>query len=123
MPKSLTWAVPRQVLPTALQRPLTTKNLLALLRDLERRANMVAWQRAAAGGQRVEVVGWSDSSYTGLLNVASATFWNNIHPVLAVGGPFLIAYESDSLGDPTVKSRIFVRLYWPHTTYLPAIVK
>jgi|GEM_PF-6823988 len=96
---------------------------IAIARPGATRDYMVAWQRAAAGGQRVEALRWGDSSYTVLLDVASASFWNNVHPVLAVGGPFLIAYESDSLGDPTVKSHIFARLYWPHTTYLPVIVK
>ncbi len=95
----------------------------AIARSGTTRDYMVAWQRAAAAGKRIEARGWSDSSYTGLLEIAGAVFWDNMHPVLAVGGPFLIAYESDSLGDPTVKSHIFARLYWPHTTYLPTIVK
>jgi len=56
--------------------------------------------------------------------VAPGGFWENKSPAVAadqVG--YLVVYEGDSTGDPTVYRRIYGRLWWPEALFLPLVVK
>ena len=56
--------------------------------------------------------------------VASGGFWENKGPAVAadrVG--YLIVYEGDSPGDPTVYRHIYGRMWWPEAVFLPLVVR
>ncbi|MEJ5312402.1 MAG: hypothetical protein WHX52_21770 [Anaerolineae bacterium] len=56
--------------------------------------------------------------------VASGGFWENKSPAVAadrVG--YLVVYEGDSTGDPTVYRHIYGRLWWPAAVYLPLVLR
>ena len=85
---------------------------------------MAVWQRSSTAGQEIRTSHWGDPGVaSGGLFVAAA-FWNNESPAVGVGGPgFLIAYESDTVGDPTIRQHIYARRYVPYATFLPVTLK
>jgi hypothetical protein len=56
--------------------------------------------------------------------VAAYAFWDNENPAVAVDGPaYLVVYEGDSQGDPTVYRHIYGRRWVPHAVFLPAVLR
>lgn len=96
-----------EAVPAVVARPGSTRDYLA------------AWQRPTAAGEVVEARRWGDFGASAW-DVANVAFWDSENPAVAVGGPgFLIAYEADSTGDPSIYRHIYGRLLALHNTFLP----
>lgn len=84
----------------------------------------VAWQRTTATDEAVYACRLKSNLIKNYFEVASAAFWKNEKPALAIGGPgHLIVYEGDSAADPTVPREIYGRMWWPDALFLPLILK
>ena len=90
---------------------------------------LVVWQHATLTGWSVwgrqKGPGTTDVSFP----VASGEFWAAEQPALALAADhrLLVAYESDSVGNPTIKRHIYGRLEWPAGlnwwAHLPLVVQ
>lgn len=89
---------------------------------------LTVWEQTVPTGtairaRRDRLVG-STTTPINEFEVASGGFWENKSPAVAaerVG--YLVVYEGDSAGDPTVYRHIYGRLWWPEAVYLPLVVK
>jgi hypothetical protein len=87
------------------------------------REYVATWQQPSPAGVQVLARQWGDVT-RGTFEVAVAAFWDNNNPAVAAGNPsFLIAYEGDAAGDPTVYRHIYGRLWWPESVYVPLVVR
>jgi hypothetical protein len=86
---------------------------------------MVVWQRASTAGAQIRGARWGNGLASYIFEVAAWTGWNCMTPAVAADIPgYLIAYEGDSTGDPTVKQHIYGRMWWPEgAVYLPLILR
>ncbi len=84
---------------------------------------LTVWQRETSAGTEIRasrrgtgVSGTNPYAFT----VAAAAFWENAAPAVAMDGPvYLIAYEGDSTGDPSVYRHIYARVWSPAGVFLP----
>ena len=86
---------------------------------------LAIWQRTTSAGEAIYASRWGEPGVTPYyFEVASAAFWNNKAPAVATDSPgYLIVYEGDSTGDPTVYQHIYGRMWWPEAVYLPLILR
>ncbi len=88
------------------------------------RAYLCVWQRTTTAGEVIRAGAWGDAGWTYYGDVAAVAFWNNEHPAVAAGRPsFLIAYEGDAQGDPTVYRHIYGRRWVPNVVFVPLVVR
>ncbi len=84
---------------------------------------VAVWQRETSSGTEIRASRWGtgvDGYGPYPFQVASAAFWDNEAPAVAMEGPrYLIAYESDSTGDPSVYRHIYARVWSPEGMFLP----
>jgi hypothetical protein len=82
------------------------------------------WQRSTAAGEAIWGWRWTPTINTGYFEIASVAFWDCESPAVAIDVPgYLIAYEGDSPGDPTVDRHIYARMWWPEAAYVPLVVR
>jgi len=97
--------------PAVVARPGPTRDYLAV------------WQRSTSSGEVIRAAHWGDEAM-GYLEVAAYAFWDNENPAVAAGGPgYLIVYEGDAQGDPTVYRHIYGRTWVPHAVFLPVVLR
>ncbi len=86
-------------------------------------ARSAVWQQTTATGEAIRAYQWGNVT-RGYFDVAAFAFWNSENPTVAAGSPgYLIAYEGDSAGDPTVYRHIYGRMWWPEVVYLPLVLR
>lgn len=86
-------------------------------------ARSAVWQQTTATGEAIRAYQWGNVT-RGYFDVAAFAFWNSENPTVAAGSPgYLIAYEGDSAGDPTVYRHIYGRMWWPAVVYVPLVLK
>ena len=87
------------------------------------REYVAVWQQTTATGEAIRAYQWGNVT-RGYFDVAAFAFWNSENPTVAAGSPgYLIAYEGDSAGDPTVYRHIYGRMWWPEVVYLPLVLR
>lgn len=86
------------------------------------REYVAVWQQTTAAGEAIRAYQWGDVT-RGTFDVAAFAFWNSEKPTVAAGSGYLIAYEGDSAGDPTVHRHIYGRMWWPEVVYLPQVLR
>jgi hypothetical protein len=87
------------------------------------RQYVAVWQQTSSTGEVIRATQWGDV-YRGPFDVAVVAFWNNENPTVAAGSAgYLIAYEGDATGDPTVYRHIYGRIWWPEAVYLPLVLR
>jgi hypothetical protein len=85
---------------------------------------LAVWQRASPEGAQIRGVRWGNGLASYIFEAAAWTWWDCLAPAVAADIPgYLIAYEGDSTGDPTVKQHIYGRMWWPEAVYLPLILR
>ena len=89
---------------------------------------LTVWEQTTPTGtairaRRDRLVG-STTTPINQFEVSPGGFWDNKSPAVAadrVG--YLVVYEGDSTGDPTIYRHIYGRLWWPAAVFLPLVVK
>jgi hypothetical protein len=82
------------------------------------------WQKDTGAGQSILGARWEPTSASGEIEIASWAFWDCESPAVAMDVPgYLIAYEGDSPGDPTVDRHIYARMWWPEAGYVPLTLR
>ena len=85
---------------------------------------LTAWQRTMAEGEFLYGRRWGDSVQTLYFDVAGASFWENANPAVEANrSEYLIAYEGDSTGNPTVIRHIYGRKWPQYDVLLPLMVR
>ena len=88
------------------------------------RAYLCAWQRDTSSGAQIWAAAWGDAGWTYYDDVAAVAFWDNQSPAVAAGRPsFLIAFEGDAQGDPTVYRHIYGRRWVPNAVFVPVVLR
>jgi hypothetical protein len=84
---------------------------------------LVVWQQEQPGP--AAIIGRTWPSHSGpFYEFASYPFWETAAPAVAWGRPsVLVAYEGDSVGDPTVHRHIYGRRWSPFGAFLPAALR
>jgi hypothetical protein len=84
----------------------------------------VVWQQSTATGYAIwgYRLGYPIAKYR--FEVTGAAFWEMEVPAVAKGAPeYLIVYEGDSIGDPTIYRHIYGRMWTPEMMFLPGILR
>jgi hypothetical protein len=85
---------------------------------------VAVWQRTLTGGEVIAARRWGDTGQTLHFDVAGATFWDTVSPAVTANPPgYLVVYEGNAPGDPTVIRHIYGRQLWPNEVLLPLIVR
>lgn len=85
---------------------------------------IAVWQRATTSGTSIAARRWGDGLVTRWFEVTGGEFWEDTKPVVVANPPsYLIAYQGDSTGDPTVMSHIYGRTWDSNVTWLPLVVQ
>ncbi|MAT43637.1 MAG: hypothetical protein CL609_14970 [Anaerolineaceae bacterium] len=85
---------------------------------------LTTWQTTETNGTSLNAVYW-DSPNNASFEVSPAGFWDNENGAVAAGNHnFLITYEGDSTGDPTIYRHIYARLWTINQqVFIPIILK
>ncbi|HSJ57982.1 MAG TPA: hypothetical protein VLC95_12420 [Anaerolineae bacterium] len=86
---------------------------------------LAVWQKATDTGSEIWASRWGqDGVQYDYFQVAAAAWWDHAAPaVVAAGGHYLVAYEADAQGDPTVLRHIYGRFWAPHGLFLPVVAR
>ena len=86
---------------------------------------LVTWEETISGGTAVMASMFGpDIGLGGRYAISYAAFWESNAPAVAKGGTgYLIAYEGDAAGDPTVQRHIYGRTMTSQALFLPLLKK
>jgi hypothetical protein len=84
---------------------------------------LMAWEVVADTNSFLRTARWGPG-FTGHFTVMDAAFWEVGSPAVATGdATFLIVYEGDSIGDPSVDRHIYGRIFAEVAIYLPLMLQ